>query len=477
MCEQATSLFDGMDDWSVLVTAENPARQDGTLDHRRCAALHNMLVEYAWVAEGKALEELERRSFFQRFGDEANEVIDRFDPALRAFLESIIVTEGLPPFYYWVEGITSPSEMFSVHDMFEECEEDHGRFLTLYTTNVNIAPHPLGLVYDQKLHRATMMLGLMDSEFAQPVEEHDELWHPLETVLSNWLHMVEIKKITASQDEAASPKHGPWTWQPYSEAQVDSTVAAFGRLVATVEERIPVEHRLQFSEDQLLSDEQLDAASVPSSCFIRSFLTRVRRPRFKMIAPGLEIPHDPAAFASNQKFTVMDAHSEYGIIIPPVLLFASAERRTVDMDSPNQYTSYNPFCEPFRRGVPRGDHSVIAGLYSESLERCAPDVAEEGFRLLLPFRFYTHGRDRWPKKSDGGPVNNGSVADLFQHGFKPFGGEWWRAQRLEVLFDHWNCLVRTGVWTVGHDGVQGSIDVFRDAGTHLADKYCIKPSW
>lgn len=39
----------------------------------------------------------------------------------------------------------------------------------------------------------------------------------------------------------------------------------------------------------------------------------------------------------------------------------------------------------------------------------------------------------------------GSVAELFQHGFKPFGGEWWRAQRLEALFDHWRYLVETGV--------------------------------
>lgn len=153
-----------------------------------------------------------------------------------------------------------------------------------------------------------------------------------------------------------------------------------------------------------------------------------------MIGPGLEVPHDPTAFTNNQKFTVMDVSSEYGIIIPPVLLFASSEREAVNLVAPSQYVSFNPFSREFQDV--RGNGPVIAGLYSESAERFSVDNAEEGFRLLLPFRF--RGSDseegRGAKKSDGNVVTEGNVAELFQHGFKPFGGEWWRAQRLESLF-------------------------------------------
>ncbi|KAI1074384.1 hypothetical protein F5B20DRAFT_574100 [Whalleya microplaca] len=436
-----------------------------------------LLVEHAWVAEGRSLDELERRSFFQHYGEDANEITDRLDQSLVSFLESIIVSNELPPFFFWVECISPPADMFSAQEMFQEYEEEPNRFLTLYATNTGLGEHPLGLIYDQKLHRATVALGIEDLEFTKPLEQHDDLWHPLETLLSNWIHMVQIKKIIASQDEAPNEKFGPWTWQPYSEAQVDSTVVAFERLAATIEERMAAGHQLHPSEGPLLSDEQLDAASVPRHCFIRSFLTRARRPHFKMIAPGLEIPHDPTTFIDNQKFTVMAASSEYGIIIPPVLVFASAERLVVDLDAPNQYVSFNPFCKVFKDGVSRGDRSILVGLYSESVERFSVDNAEEGFRFLLPFRFHNLGQTHGSRMSDGRLLTDGSIAELFQHGFRTFGGEWWRAQRLETLFDHWRHLVETGVWTVDSNGVLGGIDVFRDAGTHGSNGYFISPSW
>ncbi len=467
-----------MDDGGHLVTLANPAREDGTLDYERCAKLHNRLVEHAWVADGRLLDDLERRSFFEHYGDEANDIADRLDPSLVAFLKSVIVPEDPPPFFFWVEGIAPPAEIFSAYEMFQDYEEaGPGRFLTLYTTNPGLGGHSLGLIYDQKLHRATMTLGVEYVDFVKPVEEHDELWHSLEAVLSNWIYMVQIKKIIASQEEAPNEKFGPWTWHPYSEPQVASTVVAFEQLVTTIEERMPVESYLHPAEGPLLSNEQLDAASVPGDCFIRSFATRARKPRFRMIAPGLEVPHDPTAFANNQKFTVMDVRSEYGIIIPPVLLFASSERAAVNLAAPSQYVSFNPFLREFQDV--RGNGPVIAGLYSESVERFSVDNAEEGFRLLLPFRF--RGSDseegRGAKKSDGNVVTEGSVAELFQHGFKPFGGEWWRAQRLESLFDHWRWLIEKDIWTVGDEGVQGDINLFRDSDTGSSEEYRIEPSW
>ncbi|KAF2969309.1 hypothetical protein GQX73_g4254 [Xylaria multiplex] len=449
-----------MDDGGHLVTLANPAREDGTLDHERCAKLHNRLVEHAWVVDGRVLDDLERRSFFEHYGDEANDIVDRLDPSVVAFLKSIIVPEDPPPFFFWVEGIAPPAEIFSAQEMFQDDEEaEPGRFLTLYTTNLGLGEHSLGLIYDQKLHRATMALGVEDVDFVKPVEEHDELWHPLEAVLSNWIYMF-----------------GPWTWHPYSEPQVASTVAAFERLVTTIEGRMPVESYLRPAEGPLLSNEQLDAASVPGDCFIRSFATRARKPRFRMIAPGLEVPHDSTTFVNNQKFTVMDVSSEYGIIIPPVLLFASSEHATVNLAAPSQYVSFNPFLREFQDM--QGNGPAIAGLYSESVERFSVDNAEEGFRLLLPFRFRGSDSEEGPaaKKSDGSVVTEGSVAELFQHGFKPFGGEWWRAQRLESLFDHWRWLIEKGIWTVGDGGVQGDIHLFRDTDTRSSE-YRIKPSW
>ncbi|KAI0827519.1 hypothetical protein F5Y06DRAFT_283645 [Hypoxylon sp. FL0890] len=456
-------------------TDGNPQGGDDTMDAIRCATLHNTLVEHAWVAEGHRLEELDRRSFFQYYGDAADELRDRLDPALALFLELTITSEDLPAFFYWVSGLMLPNEMFLAEEMFPEDERD--RFVVLYRTNTGIVGHALGLVYDQKLHRATMALAIEDIDITNPVDEHGSLWHPLGAVLENWLHMIEIGKITASQNETCNEKYGPWTWHPYSATQVDSTVAAFERLTTAIEDRMSPNRLLDISSGPLLSDTNLDAASVPQECFIRQFLTRARRPRFKTIAPGLEVPLDPDVFLANQKFTVMNARSEYGDLIPPVLIFASTERRTVNFDSPSRYVSINPFCRIFADLVPRGDESTPAGLYSESVERWTVDNSEDGFRLVLPFRFRTNNEEDGARKSDGWPVGKHSVADLFQHGFKPFGGEWWRAQRLERLFDKWRELIESGVWGVGHDGVQGSIDTFRDAATGRWSDYWIEPTW
>lgn len=43
---------------------------------------------------------------------------------------------------------------------------------------------------------------------------------------------------------------------------------------------------------------ELDIALVLKECFIRSFLTRVRTLRFKLIAPGLQVLYNKEAFTA-----------------------------------------------------------------------------------------------------------------------------------------------------------------------------------
>lgn len=459
----------------LLVSPRRPARTDGSLDVARCVSLHNYLVQYGWQSDGRALEDLQPRNYFEHHGGEAAEVRDRLDPSLVAFLEAVVIPSEQLPLYFWVSGLCEPSDVFVAQEMMPEDDED--RFLTLYATNDGMGEHPAGLIYDQRRHRAAMALGVEDFDYTHPVEAHEELWHPLETVLSQWIRMIQLGKVTASLDDAPNEKYGPWIWQPYSMAQVDDAVAPFHRLVAAIEQRMPTGSLATQTSKLLFSEADLDAAFVPEDCFARHFLARLTRPQFNAIAPGLVIPHDAAAFAALQKFTKMDATSEYGRVVPPVLLFAAADGATVNFDSSNRYVSLNPFCKAFRDGVSPGDHSTPAGLYSESVERFKTDNAEEGFRLLLPFPLREHGQESGARKSDGTLVEEGSIAELFQHGYKPFGGEWWRAQRLERLFDLWTNLISDGIWTVGPDGVEGTIDWFRDAAYEGSRNYVIAPLW
>lgn len=471
----------------ALVTASNPARSDGSLDHARCAALHNYLLRHGWLAGGRAEEDLENHhgSFFSQHGDEAEELRSRLDPSVIAFLESVRTPMEPSAFYFWVGGIADPESMFFHAELLSyhyEADADMDRFLTLYDANLEHGPWTSGLIYDQRRHRATVSLHIDNFDFAMPPEQHEDLWFPLETVLSNWIEMTRLGKITAVPEDSEIPNFriGVWSWNPYSPAQVDGAVAALDRLTAAIEERMPAGSLPVMGADgeggggPMLSDAELDAALVPDECFIRSVLTRARAPRFRTIAPGLLVPQGAAAA---QPFTAVDTSSQETVVIPPVLIFPAAGGRTVNFDSSSPYTSLNPFGKLFSDAVPKGDHSTPAGLYSEAVERWSMDYAEEGFKLLLPFAVQRDVAEGQARTSDRSVIDRNCVADLFQHGFKPFGGEPYRSQRLERLLDRWRELVETGVWSVGAEGVQGTIDAFRDADSARWKDYWIAPTW
>ena len=144
----------------------------------------------------------------------------------------------------------------------------------------------------------------------------------------------------------------------------------------------------------LFTDAELDIASVPQECFIRLVLTRIKSPRFKFIAPGLEVPHDKEAFAWHQNFTRIPYHEG---TIPAVLIFAASGRvqrlffechynedLTLDLGTP-----------------------IFAGLYSAPAVRSSFKPEEAGFRLLLPFALRPDFRN-----ADGARVSDGQLVRL-----------------------------------------------------------------
>lgn len=496
---------------SLLVTDTNPARDDGTIDFARCAALHNYIVQHGWLADNRSLDDLPRTTHWEANQEETEADGRRVDPSLQEFFKLALDNQEIS-FHFWVYGLFGPKYMFESPSSFpENLEGEPDRVVTLYAAN-GLTGHSAGLMYDQHRHRAYYAVSIWEYDWASPIEEHHDLWHPLESVLSNWVEMIRIGKITASRDEAAN-KNDVWAMHSYGERQVNTAVDAFHRLVETIETRMPADALLPVEEGPLLTNGHLDAAYVPAECFIRSFLTRVRKPRFRKIAPGLLVPHDAAAFIASQRFTSVvistatvegtddeDGTEPKDLIIPPVLIFPAELGATTNLDQfpsayaaqwekPDSFVTFNPFCAPYDSTVKRGDHSTPAGLYSESVERACVDQAEEGFRLLLPFPLRPFGDEvddllsgiggnAGARRSDGSLVEEGNPTGLFQHGQKPFGGDnYGRAQRLERLFEKWRELVEVGVWSVGKDGVYGGIDRFREADGIGWRNYWISPTW
>ncbi|OGE53200.1 hypothetical protein PENARI_c008G01235 [Penicillium arizonense] len=464
----------------ALVSGDNPAHDDGTLDYERCARLHNYLVAYGWMARnGRDTPDLDalasEKWFFHEANEEVEAIRERLDVPLNKFLD--LIYDPRPPFFYWIDGLVMElSDEYFIDD--NEMEENKERFVLIYRTIADLGGHNLGVVYDQQLNRASFPMTTDNMESVEPIDEHEEMWFPLETILTQWIYMTQIGKAVPGLPEELPSGDPPtnrsqfylWSWLPYCDAQIDSTVAAIERYSAAVESRVPPDSLLPISAP-LFTSAELDAAAVPQDCFIRSLLTRVKTPRFKFIAPGLEVPHDKEAFARRQRFTHIP-HEEDSI--PGVLLFASPDR-LVDLN-----LEIRRLFSTAHDNVSMNDNDPVpTGLYSEPVRRRDYDMEEAGFRLVLPFALrpgFFRDEDG-ARMSDGRPVPSGSFTELFQHGcFHPFGGER-RSQRLERLFERWIVLVESGVWTVGEDGVEGGIDKFGDADRGAWNEYSIAPSW
>ncbi|KAI1780715.1 hypothetical protein F4818DRAFT_14525 [Hypoxylon cercidicola] len=479
----------------LLVTADNPPRAPNTLegmDYERCAALHNYLVKYAWVYEGRPLARLNGTSFFTSHGAAAEALRPRLHPSLACFLATAVIPNDPEPapFFFWASGLSDP-EIFFAHHVADSFNMPEDSIVCLYYPNVGQGGEfGAGLFYHQGYHRAAVFMHTDDFDYALPVEAHPSLWHPLETVLSNWIGLLRLGKIKASPRDTpsvfGSEKIGPWEWWPYSDAQVDACVCAWDRLCDAIEARVlpllpPTSATTNVVEPEpepepLITPSTLDAASVPEPCFARAFLSRARRPRFRYIAPGLILPHAGVfEFAASQRFTMLPHNPQ---VIPPVCLFP-ADRDDLQADLTESLSSFSIKFHMMSASTPVPSR-VPAGVYSELMGRNAYDTAEEGFRLLLP---YCLGGDVWnasadPRKSDGSFIDPRTVDSLFQHGYKPFGGDYYRPQRLERLWDHWRKLVDEGIWSVGPQGVEGTIDTFKQAAdtAHWRD-YLISPTW
>ncbi|CAI7652690.1 unnamed protein product [Penicillium manginii] len=450
----------------ALVSEENPAH-DGSLDYERCARLHNYLVAYGWMARHERdtpdLDALASEEwFFQEAEEDIAAIRSRLITPLNSFLDSIY--DPNPDFFYWVNRLVMmPCDEYINDEDNNEMEEGKERFVLIYQTEMDLGSHNLGVIYDQQRNKASFPMTIENTESVEPVHEHEEMWLPLETILTHWIYMIRIGKIVPELSEgglsgdpnlaANRSQFGLWSWLPYCDFQLDSTIAAIERYSAIVESRMPPDSILPISSAPLFTGADLDAAGVPRDCFIRSLLTRVKTPRFRFVAPGLEVPHDKEAFIRRQTFTTPD--------------------KLVDVND-EIHSLFSVAHEDL--GI-EGD-SIPIGLYSEPVRRSNFDMEEAGFHIVLPFDL------RRAKMSDGRSVTDGLFTDsegsftkLFQHGyFHPFGGER-RAQRLDNLFDRWTVMVESGIWTVGEDGVEGGIDKFREADRGDGTEYSIASSW
>ncbi|CAO2656567.1 Nn.00g053700.m01.CDS01 [Neocucurbitaria sp. VM-36] len=456
----------------------------------RCIELHNEILRHGWVNSGHDPSQFGSAarpwvSYFNDFGDAGQAILPDLVPELGQFLQQARIVEYEPDrsggysFFFWVDNLARPGNMFEYEEMWEmildkpykpmKCKYEAKRFIVLYTLN-QLASHHVGLVYDQKSQLCILCPDLddMDGILLQRTK-----WYPLDVVLDYWLSTVRSGRIVAvPKHHPNSPFEGwcgmhPWRFMRFYDNMLDETLDAFNRLVEAIETRLP--------QGSSLSDDLIEYGLVDADVlqlheiapgFAREFLECARTPRFKYIAPGLEVI--TTSNFSRQPFIPDPDDKARKDDVPAILIFYSKLN----------YNNSQDLMEPGGTGPFGYDHrhftSFPAGLY---LIQTRWSMSDDACKFILPFSI---GGNGYARRTDGlvygWGYTRGSFDDLYSLGSHPF--ETHNEQNLASVLRNWLGMVERGDWKIDENGVAGGMEIWKEADTEEHwEKYVIKPDF
>lgn len=311
-------------------------------------------------------------------------------------------------------------------------------------------------------------------------------WHRLEVVLQAWLDMVDAGKVRAvSEAENMSVnRYDPWVVVPYTATMLEETIEAFSALVNAIESRMPsLESFADAPAIGLVDVDVLNALDIPVSWgnynssphgFAYDFIRQVQRPRFKFIAPGLEIPNE-STFLKQAFFGVDEKEAESDI--PPICLFSSSHQAPPPGVPASRLLDV-PFPWPYHRVA-----NYPAGLYFSDVAQHSGIRFDDQCVLILPFGIGANG---YARTSDGALFGarltsdvqeaRNTYADLYQAGHQPFTEVHY--VRLVTVLRIWLGMVERGDWKIDNGGVAGGIEEWRKADTRGHwEKYVSPVGW
>ncbi|KAK0272029.1 hypothetical protein LTR91_000605 [Friedmanniomyces endolithicus] len=443
------------------VTPTNPPNEKFSqgLDVDRCAALHNTLMLYGWIASGLALASLQKKSWWSRHGSQS--LLKVLRPELVRFLGKIFDVEG-HCFFYHLRGLARPGEMMMLGEVLEDeelgrglaggrgkglvGEEEEGgkwRFVVLYATPEALVSHPAGLVYDQLAHRAILMPTY---HHVFDLRDKGLPWQSLETVLSAYIDMVEAEKVLALHAEVHAASNGipgllPWLAQPYTQSDLTSCLETWQKLVFAIEKKAEI----QRSDDlaRLCSRSALDAANVPKG-FAHDLLLHATSSSIWFIAPGIRLPKvEEFIYQPFAPICAQFPAETAGMKMPFLFLRCPGEVSAKDAKFRYPFSTLS---------------SVPCGLYLDAFPN-AKNPFEDACRLVLPIRL---GGNRYARTSDFRPIRK-TFSDLYQVDINPFVMR--HGPKLVGILENWLGNVESGHWRVNALGVEGGLGVWRLADT------------
>lgn len=136
---------------NLKVTDDNPPQADiEGLDFERCASLHNAIVEHAWVANGRPVDDMPRNTWWDRQSNNPDlaATTSKLHPSVLEFLKRAYdLKEGDFNFFQYLTSLQAAPPDPSMSFQFNYNDTDHEyRYFILYVTDQTHASKPNGLV-------------------------------------------------------------------------------------------------------------------------------------------------------------------------------------------------------------------------------------------------------------------------------------------------------------------------------------------
>lgn len=288
-----------------------------------------------------------------------------------------------------------------------------------------------GVFFDMSTNLAVMII--VSAEFP-----HKDQWQPLEIILQRYLDLFESGKYHVSDYDSNATGCSA---EPWVEQDVLATLEQYHALLDAIAARIA---GAMVEDKPLVSTDTLTRWNVKG--FAYEFLSRAKSPSFTFIAPGITV-WNASAFNTLRVEDIGSARDKVATEqeFETVLIFPS-DTQVYEGDEMLRFISPVLF------------HN-LAGVYL-----WGPDTDE--MRFILPYPIGQNGfvffgsspRDDldWKWRVRGNDV-------LYQHGRCPFFRD--HFTRLVTLLHSWTIAVEWGDFLVGPNGVEGGMDLYKQADT------------
>ncbi|KAK0106341.1 hypothetical protein ONS96_003978 [Cadophora gregata f. sp. sojae] len=327
-----------------LVTKQNPPRLGIGLDYRRCAALHNYILKF--VEESMIVINVPGSRCYVTWFDDLPEWRQKtlkekgMKPGTIRFLKTASHNRKLI-FFHGKTGLSTYEDMLASMNHYKK-----GSFI-LYGTDLagDKHPHSGKVLYNQTTCKALIIPENADIRFFGKFN----LWRPLEVILSAWIEMIHVGKMTSrySPDlvmpggQLGAVMFNKWTNYSFGQEQMIEAADAFQLLLKQIRCRMIVDAGVAlgsgFDRGPLFDRADLHAAKIPKHCFAELFLLKIRTPPDGLlyIAPGIRAPYKEMTTLFQQQLLSPTASTN----IPSIMLFPADEIRNSDQleQSEDQY--------------------------------------------------------------------------------------------------------------------------------------------